>query len=131
MHPLKKVLDAIWNAGHTPKVVVDATHDDVVMPDYIKDRWGNQMPIDLDAKNPLNIDFDEEGVHADLAFNGHVARCTLPWRRIYIVIDRETGQGIRLHDHAPVANDSPAAVAGDSPPARGFVPRVIKGGKSN
>lgn len=138
MHPMKKVLDTIWNAGHTPKLLVDATYDDVEIPDYVKKRWGARLPLDLNASYPLNVDFTEQDIQVDLAFNGHVARCIVPWKRIYAIIDCESGQGITVPSHAPkvtnaaVVEGAVAAPEEAAPqPHRGFVPRVIKGGKSN
>lgn len=142
VHPMKQILDNIWNAGHTPKLLIDATHDDVVFPDYVKDRWGNKMPIDLDAQNPLNIVFDEVGIHADLAFDGHVARCTMPWKRIYAVIDRDTGKGLFISEHAPSEQTTgiPIASVGgkaalipstkDEPVVERKGLRLVKGGKA-
>ena len=92
-HPIQIALDAIWNIGHTPKIVVDATQADVVVPEHIREKWGVHLPIDLNASYPLNLDYSENGIQVDLAFSGNVCRCTFPWVMIYLVIDRDTGSG--------------------------------------
>lgn len=130
-HPLKKLLDTIWNAGHTPKLLIDATHEDVDYPAHIKTQWGAKLPIDLNAAMPMNIEFTEQGIHADFYFQGARARCFTPWQRIYAVIDRETGQGAFFPMLAPKdalpAQAEPATAAADEPAPRGL--RLIKGGK--
>lgn len=91
--PMKRLLDKIWDDGHTPQIILDASHDDVIFPEHVKAHWGNMMPIDLEARYPLNIEFNEVGIHADLSFRGAQFRCTMPWTRIYAVLDRETREG--------------------------------------
>ena len=95
-HPLKKILDGIWNAGHTPRVILDATHSDVIVPIHLKKN--TSLVFDLKAADPLNIEFDSRAWYADLAFQGTVMRCTVPWRRISAIIDRDTriGRHVRL-----------------------------------
>lgn len=132
---IKSLLDTIWNAGHTPKIIVDATHKDVILPEHVRQKWGDHLPLDLDANYPLNISFDEVGIHMDLAFNHTVTRCTVPWRRLYMVVDRNTGKGAVIDAHRPgkpsIVVDATAEEPPKSSPNTGWSPRVIKGGKKN
>ncbi len=86
-HPLKKILDDIWNSGLTPRVTVDATHDDVIFPALTKKKWGEQMNVDLEPA--FHHIFDEEGITVDLTFQGTPMRCVIPWKRIYIIQGRD------------------------------------------
>jgi len=129
-HPLKKILDAIWNAGHTPRVILDATHKDVIVPEYLRAKHKTQLVFDLQANYPLNIEFDMECFRADLAFSGSTTRCTVPWRRISAIIDRDTGNGVRVTDPEKMIDEVPLADEDKTPvepPKRKF--GVIQGGK--
>lgn len=97
-HPLKLVLDKIWNAGHTPRLYVNATHEDVIIPEWLREKHREHLVLDLLASYPMNIEFDLEKLSADLAFNGTVTRCTIPWKRITTLINRDTGHGVRVTD---------------------------------
>lgn len=135
-HPIKTLLDTIWNQGHTPMVIVDSRHEDVVVPEHIRKQYCEKLLLTLKAADPLNIVFDEVGIHADLAFQGLVQRCTLPWTRIYVVLDTDTDRGIQIGAHTPSANDYKAVKEeieklNQSIPPRGNPFRVIKGGKVN
>ncbi|AKF09729.1 ClpXP protease specificity-enhancing factor SspB [Sandaracinus amylolyticus] len=100
-HPIHAAIDDIWNAGHTPRIQVDARRDDVVVPEFVKTKWGARLVLDLDASWPLNLTASEQGLEVDLAFQGQVTRCTLPWASIYVVLDRATGRGIVIESHLP------------------------------
>lgn len=140
--PMKQLLDKIWNDGHTPQLILDATHADVIFPEHVKAHWGNMMPIDLEARFPLNIVFDDAGIHADLAFRGIQHRCTMPWTRIYAVIDRETREGMMFAVDTPPEwltafwNGTTKVKDGTLPADKPVTPsgrpqlRSIKGGKA-
>jgi len=112
-HPIQQTLDEIWKSGHTPRLQVDARRTDVVVPEHVRARWGSRLVLDLDASYPLELEYSAQGIHVDLAFQGTVTRCTLPWQAIYVVLDRSTGRGIAIERHAP-KDDAPEA----APPAR-------------
>lgn len=124
-HPIQGLLDQIWGRGHTPRVVVDATAADVVVPDHVRLKWLTELPIDLDASYPLDIHFDATAIYADLAFSGVVMRCTLPWRRIKAVVDRDSKEAFFFPENFNSAENTEEAK-----PSRPAL-RVIKGGKSN
>ena len=128
-HPIQALLDLIWNAGHTPKIVVDSTHEDVVVPEHLKLQWRECLPIDLCASYPLNLDCSKQGLSVDLAFSGNVCRCTFPWNRIRMVIDRETGEGVALTgETVPKTSQPDPEIEMKSP--RAWTPKILKGGKS-
>ncbi len=129
---IRSLLDVIWNQGHTPKIIVDTTHGDVVVPKHVAEQYGDRLPLDLDASYPMNIAFDDAGLHADLSFNHTVTRCTFPWRRIYLVVDRELGKGAIIEAHRPGKVPLVVDAAGEEvpKPMPGWSPKVIKGGKN-
>ena len=95
-HPIQTILDEIWDAGHTPRLQIDARREDVVVPEFVKARWGAALVLDLDAAWPLHLETTKEALSVDLAFQGTVTRCVLPWASIDVVIDRTTGRGVRF-----------------------------------
>ncbi len=97
-HPLKSLLDRIWNEGHTPRLIINATHEDVLIPEWLRAQHKERLVLDLQADYPMNIEFNLEKLSADLAFSGSVVRCTVPWKRIIAVFDRDTGHGVRITD---------------------------------
>ncbi len=113
-HPIQELIDAIYAAGHTPRIQLDATADGVEVPAHVRDHWGKQLVLDLDASWPLHLEYTDEGIEVDLAFQGNVSRCVLPWTAIYVVLDRATGGGHVVDAHVPDLGDE----LGEEPPAR-------------
>lgn len=101
VHPVQSVIESLYAAGRCPRLHVNATHDDVICPDFIREQWKERLIIDLDASYPLDLTFGEAGLAADLSFGGFVTRCEFPWAAIYIVADRATGRGIVLDRNMP------------------------------
>ncbi len=121
-HPIQQAIDDIWKAGHTPRIQVDARRTDVVLPEQVKSRWGARLVLDLDAAWPLNLEYGPRGLEVDLAFQGFVTRCTLPWAAIYVVLDRATGRGMVVEEHVP-KGDLSADEASDAVQAPRALPK--------
>jgi stringent starvation protein B len=117
-HPIQAAIDDIWNAGHTPRLQIDARRKDVVVPEFVKAKWGARLVLDLDASWPLNFEANQTGVQVDLAFQGTVTRCTLPWESIYVVLDRSTGRGFVIEAHVPEDGADESAKAAPRPKLR-------------
>lgn len=100
-HPIQQAIEDIWKAGHTPRIQLDARRADVEVPQSVREKWGARLVLDLDAAWPLNLEYDSDGIAVDLAFQGHVSRCKLPWVSIYVVLDRATGRGVVIEPHLP------------------------------
>lgn len=98
---VKSLLDAIWNRGHTPKLVVDATHPSVYVPDFVRRQWGTRLALHLEAVYPMVPSFDDDALRVTLAFQGTTCRCVFPWKSIYLIADRETGQGAAITSNMP------------------------------
>jgi len=122
-HPIQAAIEDIWDAGHTPRIQVDARRPDVVVPESVKSRWGARLVLDLDASWPLELETSESGLAVDLAFQGVVTRCTLPWESIYVVLDRSTGRGIVIESHMP-ADGAGEAPRQEAPPPRPALQRA-------
>jgi stringent starvation protein B len=101
VHPVQSVIESLYSAGRCPRLHVNASHEDVVCPDFIREQWKERLIIDLDASYPLDLTFGEDGLSADLSFGGYVTRCEFPWEAVYIVADRATGRGIVLDRNMP------------------------------
>lgn len=93
MKPIQTAIELLQAKGLCPRLHVDVTHEDAVLPDFVRDKWKERLVIDLDPSYPLDLAFTEVGVEADLSFGGYVTRCTFPWAAIYVVADRGTGRG--------------------------------------
>lgn len=110
MHPLVRAVEELYARGATPRLVIDARRADVVVPDFLRAKWADKLVIDLDASYPLDLAYDETGLHVNLAFSGVVSRCTFGWPSIYRIIDRADGRGIVVPAHEPPA-ELPAELA--------------------
>ena len=132
----RAIFDRIWNQGHTPRIFVDASHLDVDIPEFVRRKWGSKFVVDLVATYPLDLDYGDDALRMTLAFSGTQHRCVIPWDRVYVIVDRETGKGHQIGavpeaalEDPPKAVESPKVVRKASPPrANPF--RVIKGGKA-
>lgn len=100
VHPIRKesrvdvallAIREYWTGGAVPRIVVDAEHPQVQVPPAVKERWRNQLVIDLDPAYPLRLELQVAGLWADLSFSGEVYRCFFAWEAIYSVQNRETG----------------------------------------
>lgn len=130
---IQYALNVVWDAGGTPSIIVDATHQDVIVPDFVRARWRDNLCIELNANYPLNMQTDKDGLYVDLAFSGQVSRCTFPWKRVYMLVNSLTSKAIVIPAHTPASFGAP------SPPPAPVVPaartstgrslHVIEGGK--
>lgn len=93
MKPIQSAIESLQAKNACPRLHVDVTHEDAVCPDFVRDKWKEQLVIDLDPSWPLDLAFTKVGVEADMSFGGYVTRCTFPWAAIYVVADRGTGRG--------------------------------------
>jgi stringent starvation protein B len=101
MKPIQTAIESLQAKGLCPRLHVDVTHKDAVLPDFVRDKWKQRLVIDLDPSYPLDLAFTAVGVEADLSFGGYVTRCTFPWAAIYVVADRGTGRGQVFADNIP------------------------------
>lgn len=86
-HPLEALarrtaIELIHERGGVPQMLVDTTAEGVIVPEWVRRRWGKELIIDLDPGYPLELLMDDDGVHADLAFQGTLQRCVFPWLSI-------------------------------------------------
>ena len=101
MKPIQTAIESLQAKGLCPRLHVDVTHEDAVLPDFVRDKWKERLVIDLDPSYPLDLAFTEVGVEVDLSFGGYVTRCTFPWAAIFVVADRGTGRGQVFADNIP------------------------------
>lgn len=98
---IKTMLDRIWNAGETPQIMVDARTSDVIVPEYVRQKWGSKLQLGLLASYPMNLTTEEDALRADLAFNQNVVRCVFPWNRIYGIVNLDTQRVFLIRANVP------------------------------
>lgn len=118
-HPIAHAIEQLYAAGMTPRLFIDARRADVVIPDFVRAKWAERLVIDLKASDPLDLEYDANGLHATLAFSGYVVRCSFAYASIYAILDRATGNGIPIPAHQPMP-DLPPELAHAS-----FEPRPV------
>ncbi len=103
MKSIQDAIESLHAKDLCPRLHVDVTHADAVCPDFVRDKWKQQLVIDLDPSYPLDLAFTEAGVEADLSFAGYVTRCMFPWSAIYVVADRDSGRGQVFASNIPAS----------------------------
>ena len=88
MHPAQEAIQALHTEERCPRLHIDVTHEDAVCPDFVVEKWQQRLVIDLDPSYPLELEFTEVGVEANLSFGGYVTRCVFPFAAIFVVVDR-------------------------------------------
>lgn len=101
VHPVRKAIEQLQGQGACPRIQVNLRAEGVVCPDFLVEKWGEELIIDLDPSYPLDLEFTDDAVSADLAFGGFVSRCTFTFDSIYAVADRETGRGFAFEQNMP------------------------------
>ena len=71
--------------GETTRIVV-LPLTETGLPQHLVDP-GQPVPLDLLAGRPVNLVLDEEGLSADLCFQGPPVRCRFPWEAVIAVQD--------------------------------------------
>lgn len=130
-HPLQLVIEAAWDAGHTPRILVlgDRARG-ALPPDVIAAAKSGQIVLDLIPTDPLHPTFTAEHATFDLSFGGRVSRCALPWGSILAAFDRATGEGfVRLMQppESGLNTDRPKPAVPEKKAA--WTPRIVRGGK--
>lgn len=95
-----QLIEGLHEVGKCPRLVIDATREGVELPQWVREKWGESMPIDLDPRYPLELKMDERGLRCCLSFGGPVD-CYFPWESIYLVQDRETALGLVVEENLP------------------------------
>lgn len=92
----------ISDNGHTPLVVVDATHADVQVPqEHIKDGC---IVLNIAWSATRNLEMTNEQVCFNARFSGAVRLVSFPISALKGIYARESGQGMQFQDELPVAN---------------------------
>ncbi len=102
-HPIQRAIDSLYEAEACPRLHIDVTLDDVVCPDAVRNEWKDRLIIDLDPNYPMNLEFTDIGIEADLVFGDDLMRCTFPWKSIYVVANRATGERTIIEENLPAA----------------------------
>ncbi|MBK8263677.1 MAG: hypothetical protein IPK80_20360 [Nannocystis sp.] len=100
---VRRLIEAIHQKGSCPRLQVDLTREGIVCPDFVCEKWGERLIIDLDPSYPLDLRFTATGLDVDLSFGGYVTRCTFPYAAIYMIVDRGAGQQVFFEENAPAS----------------------------
>ena len=82
-HLVSELISALHGNGKCPRLVINARLDGVVLPDWVREKWGESLPIDLDPSYPLELRMDDDGLSCQLSFGGAYP-CFFPWAAIYL-----------------------------------------------
>lgn len=80
-------------------VTVDATADDVTVPEHLQD--DPQLRLNLSFRFGLPMELDDWGVRATLTFAGHPFDCRLPWSSIYLIVSHVSGRPVLFPRDVP------------------------------
>ena len=86
--------------GQVSRLMVNSTVDGVEIPDWVREQWAEALPIGLDPSFPLELRFEDEGLHCCLSFGGPW-NCFFPWSSIYVVQERDSQIGVVIDDNLP------------------------------
>lgn len=90
MRPLaqKLIEDQYIKRGNTVRIlVIPAIGSN--LPEYLIEK-GEPVGLDLLSNRPINLKMNENGIEADLCFNGPPVTCLISWSHILGVISHET-----------------------------------------
>jgi len=69
--------------GETTRIVVLPTERSGVPKAHVD--AGKPLPLDLLAGRPINLELDDDGLSAELCFEGPPIRCEFPWASVVAV----------------------------------------------
>ena len=99
--PVPRWLAKLHSENKTPRIHINGRFQGVICPKSVLDAWGERLVVDLPLAYPLELDLRDDTVSATLSFNGEQARCSFPYRSIYVVAERDTGHGIVIDANQP------------------------------
>ena len=115
---LRALYEWIVDNGTTPQILVDATADDLILPDAV--RSGEKVVLNISPSAVRDLEIDSDYVSFVARFSGVSHGVTVPVDAVLAVYTRENGQGMMFPDSGPAG---PGADSRDS--ASG--PRPVEG----
>lgn len=94
-----KAITELSDAGAVPRLYINTKALGTIFPEHILQ--ASTVEITLRPEYPLNLEHTSQGLLADLAFDGALMRCFMPWRSIFAVSDAKTGIGICIRANLP------------------------------
>jgi stringent starvation protein B len=113
---LRAMHEWISDSGHTPHVIVDATHNGVEVPAaYVKD---GKIVLNLSVTATQRLQMRNDWVEFDARFAGVVHHVRVPVTAVLGVYARETGEGMIFSEsESDPPPDSPQPPTADSRPS--------------
>ena len=109
---LRAMHEWMTDNGHTPYVVVDATRDDVEVPEeYVQE---GKIVLNVSYAAVRNLELGNESLSFEARFSGKACQVIFPVAAVLGIYARETGRGMifstedQLEDQ-PAPADRPAA----------------------
>lgn len=115
---LRALYEWIVDNGTTPQILVDATADDLILPDAV--RSGEKVVLNISPNAVRDLDIDSDFVSFVARFSGVSHGVTVPVDAVLAVYTRENGQGMMFPDSGPAG---PGGESSESTPG----PRPVEG----
>ncbi len=111
---LRAMHEWMTDNGHTPLVVVDATHVGVQVPkEHIKD---GRIVLNIGWSATRNLEMTNELVCFDARFGGTARSVSFPISALKGIYARESGQGMQFQDELPTGKAPDAVDVVESSP---------------
>jgi len=118
---VRALYEWIIDNGMTPHLLVDATREDVVVPEqYVND---GRIVLNIDPNAVQNLQLDNDQIQFMARFAGRAMRVSVPTLTVLAVYARENGQGMMFGDEGEV--EPPPEPPAPEPPKRPGL-RVVK-----
>lgn len=111
---LRALYEWIVDNGATPQILVDATADDLQVPETV--RSGDKVVLNIAPQAVRDLDMDGEYVSFVARFSGVSHGVIVPVDAVLAIYARENGQGMMFPEHED--DDSTPSAAGDGPGPR-------------
>lgn len=105
---LRALHEWIVDSGHTPHILVDAGHDDVVVPEVV--RKGDKIVLNVAPQAVRDLVMDNEVLTCVARFSGASHGISVPMDAILAIYARESGQGMMFQGKETAGGEfNPAA----------------------
>lgn len=108
---LRALYEWIVDNRATPQILVDATADDLILPDAV--RSGDKVVLNIAPQAVRDLEIDSDYVSFVARFSGVSHGVSVPVDAVLAVYTRENGQGMMFPESGPAGpggeSDTPAA----------------------
>lgn len=105
----KKAVESMLEIGQC-QIQVNANTTGVDVPKEVMEKYGVHLPLNLNYKFRRKIQIDDNGIIANLSFNGSPYDCFIPWDSIWGVAQGDQLQAFTYYVPNEIAMKLQAAV---------------------